>query len=356
MGSKRKKKEKTKDFTKQKLKVGKTKPKASNATDTSFTVKSINVPLQSVMKHKTSEEELLRNISLTKHNTPQVRKEAVLFIQKHLRDHPTLMKSLLNSIAKLIIDSSTQVRTEAYNTLKMCSPVSVQLNYNMIILYIQSAMTHINVAIRNDSTKFLEALTQLDCLEYLVNNNWIKLMKCFFSLLNWPLDANKQNVSLSVNIGSSSEMSNSSKSSGKNVKLRHLQVLNNFISYGALGKTASENDNSEGKDGEEEEDIDGLHPMSSKYLNPDIPSPFNHLQLFSRSLNHDLNDLNNLRCEDILIRRKVLCEIFADSMVREVNNIIKEGGELGRVGKGLLNTINQFIENEDLYKKSIGVN
>lgn len=39
--SARKKAEKKKDFQKQKLKVGKTKPKASNVTDTSFKSKGM---------------------------------------------------------------------------------------------------------------------------------------------------------------------------------------------------------------------------------------------------------------------------------------------------------------------------
>ncbi|KZZ96372.1 hypothetical protein AAP_01145 [Ascosphaera apis ARSEF 7405] len=49
MGSSQKRKnEKKKDFQKQKLKVGKTKPKPSNYTDTSFKAKSIVLNQQSL--------------------------------------------------------------------------------------------------------------------------------------------------------------------------------------------------------------------------------------------------------------------------------------------------------------------
>lgn len=48
MASKRKRKEKQKDFAKAKLKVGKTAQKPDNYTDTSFKSKTISLPNQSI--------------------------------------------------------------------------------------------------------------------------------------------------------------------------------------------------------------------------------------------------------------------------------------------------------------------
>ncbi|ODV63877.1 Ipi1p ASCRUDRAFT_18061, partial [Ascoidea rubescens DSM 1968] len=195
MGSKRKKAQKAKDFVKPKLKVGKLKPKPTNYTDTSFSTRSIRLPSQSALVEKSFEVELVRNISLTHHFSAQKRKDSLVFIQNNF---PRLVKFSINqkyiqqiiaSVSKLIIDNDSLVRKEAFCLFEVISAVYLQLNCNTIVLYILTAMTHIDLQIRNDSTKILNLLIskQKNCLDSIAKNNWLKLLKSFFILLNWPL-------------------------------------------------------------------------------------------------------------------------------------------------------------------------
>lgn len=359
MGSKKKAKEKKKDFVKQKLKVGKTALRNANHTDTSFRVKSINVPLQNLNPNLSLEDELLKNISLTKHASHQVRKEAVVSMQKILamkKEMPALMKPLILAVSKLIIDNSNEVRSEALNVFKnQCiKQVNLQLNYNLTLLYIQSAMTHIDSSIRNDSTKFLEALISTNgilFLNYIVDNNWVKLLKSFFSLLNWPL--NHETITLNVNVGRSSN-SKAAKS-----KIRHVKVLNQLVSYGIFGINALSMANSKDsvnffsiKEGQDSDNpVQGIHTLTIKYMFPSIPSAFQHLQLFSRNT---FDDTSSVRSEDPLSRRKMFIDIFANNVIRELQILVKEGGEIGKISKVLLTSVTDAMNDENDYRINIG--
>lgn len=330
MGSRRKKLEKKRDFQKQRLRVGKSAPKASNHTDTSFTAKSIHVPLQSVLKTKTDAAELAKNISLTKHNTPQVRKEAVLFLTKHLDDYPTMTKSVVNAVAKLAIDESSEVRTATEKLLRGLLPVALHLNYNTLILYAQSAMTHINTSVRNDLTKFLSVLIDdAGCAELTVNGHWIKLLKAFFSLLHWQMDRN------GVQLGGGK--------AARAARLRHLKLLDQLVVYGC-------------EDSKETRvrDVETLHIAAAGYLQPLVPGAFDYLQLFKRSLDDASLVQNDEVCEDMILRRKKFVEMFASPMERELKGVVKEGGEAGRLGKNLLLTVERVINEENTYRDSIG--
>lgn len=325
MGSRHKKKEKKKDFTKQRLKVGKTKPKNDNFTDTSFKAKSIYVPKQSVLSNPDSVKELEKNISLTRHKTPQVRKDAVIYIAKHLSEHPTLTKSCITSMSKLITDQARSVRLECYNGLRQMPVLSIQLNCNLIILYVQSAMTHIDMSIRNDSTRFLLVLTEKQCLDYLVNNHWVKLIKCFFSLLNWRLNDKNSGVNLGMNNDS-------------NAKIRHLQVLETIVTYGCKQET------------ENHTEFAAVHELSKHYLLPTIPNPYTHLKLFQRSLK-----AQEPQAADYIDRRQILIADYSQVMLNELSSIIKQGGEIGRVAKTLEASVTEIISQEQTYKYNIGI-
>lgn len=150
MGSKRKKAEKQKDFTKAKLKVGKTAAKADNHTDTSFTAKTISLPNQSLNKKqatsalstsKREEVDLTHQLSLTKHHSSDTRKEILNQIQQHLPSNPSLYKQILTSIIPLILDQSQKVRNALMALFSACAkkqPGLLDLHLRSIILFIHS--------------------------------------------------------------------------------------------------------------------------------------------------------------------------------------------------------------------------
>ena len=126
MASKRKRKEKQKDFAKAKLKVGKTAQKPDNYTDTSFKSKTISLPNQSIASSSNygassgasrsllstgpSLAVLTHQLSLTKHHSSNTRKEVLNYLQTHLPENPSYYKNIMTSILPLILDEDKEVR------------------------------------------------------------------------------------------------------------------------------------------------------------------------------------------------------------------------------------------------------
>ncbi|KAH3673268.1 hypothetical protein WICMUC_003727 [Wickerhamomyces mucosus] len=337
MGSVRKKKEKQKDFQKAKLKVGKTKAKPTNYTDTSFVAKAISLPNQSITRNVDFETDLIKRLSLVKHHSHQTRKETLIYIEQHLPETPSLYKQILTAVVPLIIDQSSSVRTSLISLLVAASkkqPNLMELHARSIVLFIQSAMTHIVPEIRNDSTKFLDILIEYG-KDSLVRSAWIKTLKSFFSLLSWTLNESKQSVSLAVT--TSSVTNNSSKS-----KKQSLESLLRFIKAGIL-------DDQDLKD-----TLITTHPLTSHYLLPNIPQPFAQLKLFTVGVSQLKNkntvdktiDLNTISCEDSQTRKKIFLEFFVPQIMKNVVNIIKDGGEVGKSARSLEKFIEKLLEDE----------
>lgn len=154
MGSSKKKKEKKKDFIKQKLKVGKNE-KAANYTDTSFKAKSISLPNQNL-----GTKDITSYIALTKHHSSSTRKEVLGHIEKQLDtfNDATILKKVISNIIPLINDESLEVRKALLSLFeKLCNEyLSVMvLHDKQFILFIHSSMNHLNPSIKNFLINFL---------------------------------------------------------------------------------------------------------------------------------------------------------------------------------------------------------
>lgn len=338
MGSVRKKKEKQKDFQKAKLKVGKTKAKPSNHTDTSFVAKAISLPNQSIggARNVDAEIDLIKRLSLTKHHANQTRKETLIYIEQHLPSEPTLYKQILTAVVPLIIDQSRSVREALVSLLLKAADIQpnlMELHARSVILYIHSAMTHISSDIRNDSVKFLDILIKHG-RDSLVRSAWVKTLKAYFSILAWTLNESKQSVSLAITTSSVTKTSSKSKAG----------ILDSFVKFI--------------KAGVEDEQLDPeqikitVHHLTGKYLIPSTPQPFAQLKLFHRPEATTKNknttdqtiDLNTISCEDSKTRTKVLVEFFVPQIKKHVGNVIKEGGEQGKAARSLEKLCENVLE------------
>ncbi|KAF8323059.1 hypothetical protein DL93DRAFT_618999 [Clavulina sp. PMI_390] len=174
--STRKKKEKTADFTKAKLKLGKGKQAASNATDTSFKARSIALPKQSISVVKDeSAPTTKRNHTLDellvqmKHYSPAVRKDAIGGIRELLSENPELIEdslhSLLNRCVGLISDEDAMVRKSLISLLAWLLPTIPPDNLSphapLLMLFTTSALSHIFPEIRVDGVRFVDILLQV---------------------------------------------------------------------------------------------------------------------------------------------------------------------------------------------------
>lgn len=349
MGSKRKKAEKQKDFNKKKLKVGKTASKPDNHTDTSFKAKMISLPNQQLNKssnggNNSLQQELDLNhyLSLTKHHSDSTRKQVVIHLQTILPSNPSLYKQLLNSIIPMIHDSNFNVQSELiilFNKIGEKQPGLLSLHIKSVVLFILSAMTHIQPIIRSGSTKFLQVLID-HAGSALIKSFFIKIMKNYFHLLNWTLSNDKKSMSLAITTGSSIG------GTTKKARIGHLHTLNQFLKLAIFEPQISSDVNK----------IDFLttimiHPLSYKYLIADIPQPFTSLKLFTTELtstrkfndvNFNLNDLDDLSADDLQTRRKVMEDVFLTPILNNLNCLIKEGGEVGKEAHSLLSLLQEF--------------
>lgn len=263
----------------------------------------------------------------------------MIHIEQHLPDNPSLYKQILNAVIPLIIDQSASVRTALISLLNAASEKQtnlMELHARSIILYIHSAMTHIVPEIRNDSTKFLDVLIKHGP-DSLVRSAWIKTLKSFFTLLNWTLSDSKQSVSLAITTSSVTNNSGKSKKQG-------LDSLVRFIRIGAF---ANEDELSKKRI------VLTAHPSTTKYLTPITPQPFAHLKLFTTELSSTNKntvdktiDLNTISCEDVETRKRVLVEFFIPQIKKNLTNLIKEGGEVGKSAKTLEAICNEVLSSK----------
>lgn len=323
MGSKRKQKEKQKDFKKAKLKVGKTAQKADNYTDTSFKSKTISLPGQSITNAHSSKD-LQHQLSLTKHHSSTARKEVVIGLTQNLPSNPSSYKQIISSVTPLMLDESKQVRLEVLNLLKECGrkqPGLLDLHKRTIILFIISAMTHILPDIRNTSTKFLDVM-----LEYAdIKLYFVKILKNIFILMGWSLQNDSKSKSVSITSGASILLGTNTKKA----RVDHLIALAKFLQATLI-------ENQDASAAEYSADAILIHPQSCKYLIPTIPQAYSPLKLFVNEMSvgdgslGDLQSLDALTTEDLSTRVEVMNNFFKDKLMGSLSNLVKEGGEVGR--------------------------
>ncbi|KAJ2484282.1 rRNA processing protein [Coemansia sp. RSA 2320] len=191
----KKQQRKAEDFKKVKLKVGKKKAPPSNATDTSFTSKSIVLTEQSITVDKSSELTNSRNLTLKdllaqlRHYSMPVRKDAVAGMADLLARYPGIVRAELGPIiegsVRLIVDNEPAVRK---SLLKLYSGLLPELPPRdlapfvpLMVIYACSAMTHILDDIRADAVRFLDLLSEV--APQAVSRYASKILPNFFSLL-----------------------------------------------------------------------------------------------------------------------------------------------------------------------------
>ncbi|BGP15502.1 rRNA processing protein [Rhodosporidiobolus nylandii] len=166
------KSERKADFTKAKLKLGKGKQVAANATNTSFSAKSIALPSQTIQDIPKNAPVSRRNLTLpellvqTRHYSTQTKREAIVEISQLLAAHPHLLTQhllpLTTSVAHLIPDSSNSVRQGARDVLRfICENLSQGQLTSVspgIVLFTLSALSSLDDPVRIDALKILDLL------------------------------------------------------------------------------------------------------------------------------------------------------------------------------------------------------
>lgn len=311
-------KAKKKDFNKAKLKVGKTKAQATSFTDTSFQTKTIQLRNQSIAGSKGgSGDDFDHYLLLCKHHSATTRKEAVIYLKSQAHAHLTNIRPLFAATAPLILDGSKSVRDAVHDLYSKTPEIHDKLSshISLIMLYVHSAMTHINPEIRAQSASFLDVLLDADPHQ-VIRKSWTKTIQCFMPLLGW--EASKS-ASSSVNV-SLSYGSNTNK-----VRTGHLQSLQKLLS---VGLSPNEDD---------QEVVNGPHADTGKFMLPTTPMPFLHVGLF-----RTLNSSGSTVTEDSQSRLELLSQ-YSQAMKRGLEDCCKEAGQIGRVSSGVLQLLSGVL-------------
>ncbi|EGV64057.1 rRNA processing protein [Yamadazyma tenuis] len=289
MGSKKKKQEKRKDFVKQRLKVGKT-AKAANFTDTSFKSKGISLPNQAI-----GAKSIEQYISLTRHHSFSTRKEVLVMLQKHIPNDPKLKQQLIKALIPMITDDAKEVRDALLELMKMLVDTNmalVEVNSNQLILYIHSAMNHINPSVHNGSVGFVNLIVDNFPL-HLIKSHFVKTLDGYFNLLGWTKTNNKSVSSVSK----------------KNL-LTHLASFNKFLDVSL----------------QESESSDKVHynALTHLYTFPTSGNPFTQLNLFS---------VLNGSSTDLVSRKKVIVETYKPWILFNSKSLLNDTAEVSRLAQ-----------------------
>ena len=326
MGSSaKKKKEKKKDFQKPKLKVGKARPKNTNATDTSFTAKSIVFKQQNLSETGRDSTALFQhNLSLLSSKNDTQRRDALAYLTtvcsaQRKQKLPQPPSAIVTKAQPLILDGSSQVRQQLLRLLR-CLPVDQLGSLDQLLLYTRAGMAHLSNDIR---------MSALDVLDWLLDTNadavvssaggWVKTLRTFQNLLSWHDVPSKDAAGTSRTWSTSKPATNL----GSNKLLVHqLTTLSRLLTAGLMKPSLDHERQMAAKTAAQ------LFPLwhTDAHMLPKKSNPFGYLNLFGAP-----RDVESEVYEGAEERNEVFCELNLDKVfMHGVKEAKKEGGEVGR--------------------------
>ncbi|KAI0143775.1 Rix1 complex component [Xylariaceae sp. FL1272] len=334
--SSKKKKEKKKDFQKPKLKVGKTKPKAANATSTSFKAKSIVLHQQLSEIAPDVVERFKHNLSLTTSRNDSQRKEALAHLTGQLSTSPPTnpvgTSTLLQKLLPRMTDSSAGVRSQLLKLLQHIPKREIRPHVQKAVLYVRGAMTHLSQDIKDDGLNYMEWL--LDAAgEDVVSTPgcWVKPLKDFMAVLGWsitPAPAQlKSAKSAKGGWTSAPRTTFGSKKFGQSFP-RQMRVLATFLEHGFRPEMP--------KPWSPEQYVENFTQL------PKEPNPYGYLGLFALPRDEEGEIYRNR--ED---RLEIFAKRFRATIEAGVDSAKKEGGEAGRAAAILDKVVKEGLDGFD---------
>jgi pre-rRNA-processing protein IPI1 len=188
--SAKRKKEKKADFVKPKLRVGKARPKNTNATDTSFAAKSIVLKQQSLSEGTRDAAALFQhNLSLLSSKNETQRRDALTYlitaVTASAGNLPRPAKDVLAKAQPLILDGNPSVRSQVLKLLKAL-PKNQLGSLDQVLLYARTGIPHLSTDIRMTALDALDWLLEADGEAVVsIAGGWVKTLKIFQNLLSW---------------------------------------------------------------------------------------------------------------------------------------------------------------------------
>ena len=332
MGSSQKKKnEKAKDFQKTKLKVGKARPKNTNATDTSFAAKSIVFKQQSVSETRDATALFNHNLSLLGAKADTQRRDALQYLTAACQlmgkggdELPQPTSLVVSKAQPLVLDGSNGVRQQLLKLFKALPGDIGPLE--QLLVYSRAGMTHLSTEIRSSALDVLDWLLSTQPTAVLsCPGGWIKTLKTFQNLLSWQggISANGTNTTTNGNWSATKTATNL----GSNKLLVHqLTTLNTLLVVALTPETTSATNTIESR-------AASLFPLchADAHGLPKKSNPFGYLNLFGAPRDAESEIYSDAEGRFEIFRELGLLEAFRQG----VGEAKKEGGEVGRAAAGV---------------------
>jgi pre-rRNA-processing protein IPI1 len=271
-------------------------------------------------------------LGLLNHKADTQRKESLAFLTSAIISNPPTVplpqpSSVIIPVAqKLILDGSNSVRQQLLKLLQSLPPIDIASHADQILLHTRAAMTHLATEIR---------LFGLDVLEWLLAvagdevvscaGGWVKMLKCFLSLLGWQSEA--------------STKWSSGKSYGKadtKMQVKQMNALTSFLRAGLSHKqTVASVDLS-----------DNNFPLwhTQHHMLSERSNVYAHLNLFGAARDEEAE-----MYEDREDRQRLFRDRAEAAIVAGLEQATKGGGELGRAGAQLRKTVKEGMA--DFYRE-----
>ncbi|OSS50376.1 hypothetical protein B5807_05029 [Epicoccum nigrum] len=333
--SSKKKKEKKKDFQKPKLRVGKTAPKAANSTSTSFKAKSISLKQQALSAHApTLEAQCAHHLGLLDHKADKQRQESLAFLTTAVSGVvpgsalPQPASVIIPAVQRLILDSSNAVRQQLLKLFKVLPENEVATHADQLLMHTRAGMTHLSVEIRTFSLDVLQWLLSVAGDEVVsCAGGWVKMLKCFLSLLIWKSEGE----------GKWSQAKSYGKSDAK-VQVKQMDALTAFLRAGLYHAEFVPITNA------------GNFPLwqTEHHMLSERSNVFAHLNLFSATRDEEAEMF-----EDREDRQRVFNDRAEAAVVAGLEQALKVGGEMGRAAAQLRKVVRDGMA--DFHREEIMV-
>ncbi|CAA9960220.1 rRNA processing protein Ipi1 [Pyrenophora teres f. maculata] len=331
--SKKKKENKKKDFQKPKLKVGKARPKAANTTDTSFRAKSIALKQQALSTTApTLEAQCAHHLGLLNHKSDTQRKESLAFLTSAITSNPPTVplpqpaSVIIPTAQRLILDGSNGVRQQLMKLLQSLPPADIASHTDQLLLHTRAAMTHLATEIRNFGLEVLEWLLGVAGDEVVsCAGGWVKMLKCFLSLLGWQSEA-------------SSKWS-TGKSYGKADTKMQVKQMNALTSFLRTGLSHAQTTVSVGINNSDFPLWHTQHHVISERSNV-----YAHLNLFGAARDEEAE-----MYEDREDRQRLFHDRAEAAIVAGLEQATKAGGEIGRAAAQIRKVVKEGMA--DFYRE-----
>lgn len=341
--SAKRKKEKKADFTKPKLKVGKTAPKAANSTSTAFKAKAIVLNQTTLSSSApTSSALFTHQLSLLSSKQDTQRKDALQSLTNSLASLPASSPlpqpaiTILHKARPLLIDPSKAIRENVLKLLRALPASEIRPNVADVLIYIHIGMTHMSASIRDSSLDVLSFLLETAGAETVgCPGGWVKSLRRFMALLNWAAKAPE-----TVAEGKDAEKdrdkwtsTSASKPADAKLRARTMTVLASFLATGLTTPDAL--DSAEMRKARAAR----LWPMrdTDMHVIGRKANPYGYLNLFGA-----VRDEEGEMYDDAESRAEVYGELFHEGVLKGMKAAKREGGEVGRAGSALDKVIGGF--------------